>query len=125
MTALTPLCIFYFTMETARVSIALSGDLNNVVYLNDISVPEAAVLRTLHGRGSVSIVYIEAMNKRAHAVELKRLRGKYDAAVIDKLFPGESPKLPVHFSDIGMSEPVEVVRNEVKVVDEEQTEDEG
>jgi len=107
-------------METARVSVALSGDLNNVVYLNEISVPEASVLRALHGKGSVSIVYIESMNKRAHAVELKRLKGKYSSAIIDKLFPGESPKLPVHFSDIGMSEPVEVVRNEIKVIDEEE-----
>lgn len=92
-------------MEIARVSITLSGDLGNVVYKNGVTVPEASVLRAMHGKDSVTLVYIESMDKRNHATELTRLKAKYPVTTIEKLWPGESPKLPVRFSEINMSEP--------------------
>ncbi len=97
-------------METARVSICLSNDLNNVVYKDSVTPVEATVLRSLHGKGSVSIVYIENMDKRSHALEMERMRKIYPKSTIDKLYPGESPKIPVRFSEIGMSEPAEITR---------------
>jgi hypothetical protein len=97
-------------MELARVSITLSGDLGNVVYKNGITVPEASVLRAMHGKGSVSIVYIESMDKRSHNAELSRLIAKYPKEVVTKLWPGESPKLPVRFSEVGLVEPELEVR---------------
>ncbi len=97
-------------MELARVSITLSGDLGNVVYKNGITVPEASVLRAMHGKGSVSIVYIESMDKRSHGAELSRIIAKYPKDIVTKLWPGENPKLPVRFSEIGMTEPEPEVR---------------
>lgn len=97
-------------MELARVSITLSGDLGNVVYKNGITVPEASILRAMHGKGSVSIVYIESMDKRSHDGEYSRLVAKYPKEVITKLWPGENPRLPVRFSEIGLAEPELEVR---------------
>jgi hypothetical protein len=97
-------------MELARISITLSGDLGNVVYKNGITVPEASVLRAMHGKGSVSVVYIESMDKRNHGIELSRLITNYPKDVVTKLWPGENPRLPVRFSDIGLSEPELTVR---------------
>lgn len=110
-------------METARVSITLSGDLGNVVYKNEVSVPEASVLRAMHGRSSVSIVYIESMDKRSHSAELARLRAKYPVSVIEKLWPGESPKLPVRFSEIGLEEPELQVKPLASIQDTKDTSD--
>ena len=101
-------------MENARVSIALSNDLNNVVYKDNVTPVEATILRSLHGKGSVNIVYIEGMDKRSHNLEMEKMRKNYPKATIDKLYPGESPKIPVRFSEIGMSEPQEVVRPAIK-----------
>jgi len=97
-------------MELARVSITLSGDLGNVVYKNGVTVPEASILRAMHGKGSVSIVYIESMDKRSHDGEYSRLVAKYPKEVITKLWPGENPRLPVRFSEIGLAEPELEVR---------------
>jgi hypothetical protein len=97
-------------MELARVSITLSGDLGNVVYKNGVTVPEASILRAMHGKGSVSIVYIESMDKRSHDGEYSRLIAKYPKEVITKLWPGENPRLPVRFSEIGLAEPELEVR---------------
>jgi hypothetical protein len=97
-------------MELARVSITLSGDLGNVVYKNGITVPEASILRAMHGKGSVSIVYVESMDKRSHDGEYSRLVAKYPKDIITKLWPGENPRLPVRFSEIGLVEPELEVR---------------
>jgi hypothetical protein len=97
-------------MELARISVTLSGDLGNVVYKNGITAPEASVLRAMHGKGSVSVVYIESMDKRSHDSELSRLITNYPKDVVTKLWPGESPRLPVRFSDIGLAEPELAVR---------------
>lgn len=105
-------------MENARVSISLSNDLNNVVYKDNVTPVEATVLRAMHGKGSVNIVYIESMDKRSHVQEFERVRNNYPKAQIDKLYPGESPKIPVRFSEIGMSEPQEITRPQIKVESE-------
>jgi hypothetical protein len=102
-------------MEIARVSIALSNDLNNVVYKDNVTPVEATILRSLHGKGSINIVYIESMDKRSHNAEMERMRKGYPKSTIDKLYPGEAPKIPVRFSEIGMSEPAEIVRPSIKV----------
>jgi hypothetical protein len=104
-------------METARVSIALSNDLNNVVYRNEVTPVEATILRSLHGKGSVNIVYIENMDKRSHLIEMERMRKMYPKTTIDKLYPGEAPKIPVRFSEIGMSEPAEISRPAISTVE--------
>jgi len=64
----------------------------------------------MHGKGSVSIVYIESMDKRSHDGEYSRLVAKYPKEVITKLWPGENPRLPVRFSEIGLAEPELEVR---------------
>ena len=102
-------------MENARISIALSNDLNNVVYKDNVTPVEATILRTLHGKGSVNVVYIESMDKRSHNFEMERMRKQYPKSTIEKLYPGESPKIPVRFSEIGMTEPQEVARPQVRI----------
>lgn len=44
------------------------------------------------------------MRKRTSSDEIRRLRGKYTGATIEKFFPGLNPQLPETFEDAGFEE---------------------
>lgn len=97
-------------MQHVSCTVALSGDITNTVHKADITVAEVAVLRAIHGAGAIMDIRALSMDKRPHAEEIARLRGIYQAKdgdgrlLINLLFPGITPTLPVRLSDIGLEE---------------------
>lgn len=94
-------------MQYVDCVVRLAGDINFQVPKQDISVAEVALLRAMHGGedGVTNIVpgrtsrESPAMVKRAM---LERYNGTNGAALIEKLFPGMSPRLPQTLRDIGL-----------------------
>lgn len=104
-------------MQHASCLVALSGDITYTVVKPDVTVPEIALLKAIHGADAVRDIKPTFMDKRPHSVERERLTYEYGAArdhkdepLISKIFPGLAP-LPVTFRDIGLdldgSEPLE------------------
>jgi hypothetical protein len=100
--------------------VALNGDITFTVFKQDVTVPEIAILRAIHGPDSVRDIKPLHMDKRSHSEERSRLMHEYgnakdhkDESIFEKLFPGLSP-LPVHFKDIGIE-----IADEEPVIQEE------
>lgn len=89
-------------MQLASCFVRLFGDINNEVPRGDVTPAEVAVLQSIHGPGSVVKIQPTGMDKRPHGQELERLKSFYNPKVVTDAFPGVSPKLPVHFKDIGI-----------------------
>lgn len=117
-------------MEIADCKVRLNGDVNNAVFKQDVTPAEVLVLRAIHGAGSVLEIKQKSLNsnsksieKRSHKFELRRLREKYNRSpganpaaevgggdfmnftgeginIVNRLFPGMNPVLPVKFADI-------------------------
>jgi hypothetical protein len=88
--------------------VALNGDITFTVFKQDVTVPEIAILRAIHGADAVRDIKPLHMDKRSHSEERQRLLLEYgnakdskDESIFEKLFPGLSP-LPVTFKDIGI-----------------------
>jgi hypothetical protein len=100
--------------------VALNGDITFTVFKQDVTVPEIALLRALHGPDSIRDIKPLYMDKRSHAEERSRLLLEYgnakdhkDESIFEKLFPGLSP-LPVHLKDIG----IEIADEEPEISEE-------
>lgn len=96
-------------MQNCSCIVRIGGNVHHEVFKADVSVPEIALLRAIHGNDGVVQVKPTRMTKTPHATELLRLRGIYgtDKAgdeLITKLWPGLSPRLPVSLKDIAVEE---------------------
>lgn len=97
-------------MQTAHCTVRLAGNLQNTVDKRDITIAELALIKAIHGDGSVVNVQPAGEINRTDSAERQRLVSLYakresssGRAVIEKLFPGEFARLPQTFADIGMS----------------------
>jgi hypothetical protein len=99
-------------MQHLNCDVALSGDRNHVVRKSDITVAEVEILRALHGQDSVRNIQPTRTTTSDGGALLDRLRRKYrrrmpalpgekSRCIVDTVFPGPRPKLPVSLADIG------------------------
>lgn len=95
-------------MQHCSCLIYLSGDRENGVHKPDVTVAEIAVLRAIHGDDAVVNIKPTYMDKVKHSEELERLRLWYGPSnitkegkrLIDEVYPGRAPTLPVNLADI-------------------------
>jgi hypothetical protein len=89
-------------MQTVSAEILLSGNLTNTVAKSGLSIPEVAILLSIHGVGSVIEIKVDGKDSRSTASERERLVGIYGEDVVSKLFPGAMPQFPKKLEDIGL-----------------------
>ena len=94
-------------MQHVRCVVRLSGDIAFSVHKEDLTVAEVALLRVMHGGDDAVVDIIPTHKDRLSTIQHKRaLLAKYKdgtgADLIEKLFPGLAPTLPVSLADIGM-----------------------
>ena len=102
-------------MQECSVMVRLGGSLNHTVPLPVVTPAQIQILRAIHGQDAVVDIVPGKFNKRRQEEELARLSGLYgkgsgmeglDAKetgnIVARLFPGVSPRLPVHLKDIGL-----------------------
>lgn len=95
-------------MQFARCMVRLSGDAGTVIAKAPVSPAEVLLLRAIHGPDAVENLKLMPGNDRApHGEEMARLRELYTAQdesgfIVNRLFPGANPRLPVKFSDVGI-----------------------
>lgn len=94
-------------MQIALAEILLNGNLQHST-VRVVSAPEIAILREIHGNDAV--VNLSDVNsvRRSSAEELDRLKLFYGPAVVTKVFPGNMPKIPSSFEDVGVELPKSV-----------------
>ena len=95
-------------MEVATVTVRLAGDLNMQIPRHGVTPPEAAVLRAIHGSDAVVDIKNIHMDRREHRAEKARLLERYDRKVVERLFPGVLPQLPITFKDIEALPEIEI-----------------
>ena len=66
-----------------------------------VTVAEIALLRSIHGAGSVIDIRPTVNDKRPHALELARLTKRYGEKAVEKAWPGAVKRLPVQLVEIG------------------------
>lgn len=89
-------------MEYAKAEIRLAGSLENTVVKN-VSAPEIAVLRQIHGDDSVvNAIYSHSDSEVTQKSERERLSKFYNPGVVEKLFPGAIGKLATTLSEVGI-----------------------
>src|SRR3546814_19686114 len=89
-------------MQRVDCQVRLSGKLTHTVGKKNISVAEIVALRAIHGADAVVDVQPKANDKTPHAAELDHLRKTYGDKVLQALFPGHSPRVPVSPNDVGL-----------------------
>jgi hypothetical protein len=93
-------------MQFANVEIRLAGSLENTV-IKEVSVPEIAVLRAVHGHDAVVNIKPSRVEAVDSKVERDRLERAFNPQIVEKLFPGVIAKLPTDLSDVGVDLPEE------------------
>lgn len=91
-------------MQHCSCRVFLAGSRNNDIPKHDVTVAEIAVLRFLHGDDSVHAIKRTYMSREAHGAEIKRLKDFFGPEVVERMWPGVSPRLPVKLSDIGITD---------------------
>lgn len=94
-------------MQLVHCTVNLAGDPRKQVRRVHVSVPEVQLLREIHGNDAV--IELNYAGAREGVDELENLKRFYGgkpeiAAMIDKLFPGSRPNLPLMLSDIGFGD---------------------
>ena len=95
-------------MQHCSCFVYLSGDQYHGVRKPDVTVAEIVMLRAIHGDDAVTAIQPTFMAKTKQGAELERLRNLYTSSnvtkdgrpLIDDVFPGRNPKLPVNLADI-------------------------
>lgn len=90
-------------MDYANVEIRLGGNLHNTV-IKEVSAPEIAVLRKIHGADAVNKVAKTRVDTVANRAERDRLEAAYGKDVIIAAFGGEFAKLPEVLADVDAGE---------------------
>jgi hypothetical protein len=83
--------------QLLRCSVALGGDTDNIVVrgrTNPILFPELMVIQFLHGEDAVTDVHVVGTCEMSQDEALMRLRVIYQKEVVEKVFPGNRPRLP-------------------------------
>ena len=89
-------------MELCKATVRLGGSVGHTVEKVELTPPEIAVLRHIHGQDAVINILPVRVDKRGHATERARLEGIYGEKVVAELFPGAMAKLPSLLKDIGL-----------------------
>ena len=95
-------------MHLCKCTVLLSGEVMHQVSKINVTPAEILILKAIHGNEAVTNVVPTTNNKRPHAEEYDRLMQIYGQTkvggqpVVEKLFPGASPKLPSSLKDIGL-----------------------
>ncbi|WPZ36707.1 hypothetical protein T8K17_11230 [Thalassobaculum sp. OXR-137] len=96
-------------MELYNATVLHGGRLEMAIPKNNLTVPEIAILRHLHGSDAVKEIHPCGSTKRQHTMELDRLRHLYQKRLadgphpIEELWPGtQQQNLPTTLSDIGI-----------------------
>lgn len=100
-------------MQICDCEVRLGASAGHTVLKADVTPAEILILQAIHGQDAVVGIKPKKMDKRPNAHELDRLNTLYgresggirDAGngdLINKLFPGIHPTLPVSLKDIGM-----------------------
>lgn len=103
-------------MQVCDCTVRLSGDQLHSVRKRGVTVAEIYLLRQIHGADSVVDISPIRQDKRSHQEEIERLRKKYRSSirninpeasgnVVDGLFGGPNPNVPVNLADIGVEHP--------------------
>lgn len=94
-------------MEYAKAEIRLAGSLENTVVKN-VSAPEIAVLRMIHGEDAVvNVSYSHSDAEVTQKSERERLSKFYNPGVVEKLFPGAIGRLATTLAEVGIAVEVE------------------
>lgn len=121
-------------MQIAKCEVRLLGSIANSVPKYNVTPPEVAILRALHGQDSIVRIQQTDSDRRSHKDEYERLERIYGATennegvkVFYKMFPASfDPKLPTNFREIGvdlLNEISEAVPNIPDAPEEELAED--
>jgi hypothetical protein len=98
-------------MQIANCEVRLFGDIANSIPKQNVTPSEVALLQAIHGSESVIRVNQTGADRRSHKEEYERLsiiygetRTNSGELLLQKIFPNSFDiKLPVNFSDIGVS----------------------
>lgn len=85
-------------MHLCSCLISLAGDDRNQVFKseeNAVSLPEIQVLRQIHGADAVSEIKVIGDTDTDPAREKARLSAIYGSTVVDQLYPGFAPLMPM------------------------------
>lgn len=99
-------------MRLVDCVVRLGGKMDMQIPKASISVAEVAVLRMIHGHDAVVSIFPRSNDRRSHRDEKDRLRHEYRTVrvgdngpnIVDHMWPGHDPKLPVDLSDLGIGE---------------------
>ena len=87
-------------MEYANVEIRLAGSLHNTV-IKEVSAPEIAVLRKIHGEDAVNKVVKTRTEEVLNKSERTRLEVAYGKDTVTAAFGAEFNQLPKVLSEVG------------------------
>lgn len=90
-------------MDYANVEIRLGGSLHNTV-IKEVSAPEIAVLRKIHGADAVNQVVKTRTETVVNRAERERIESLYGKDVVISAFGGEFAKLPESLADVDAGE---------------------
>ena len=85
-------------MHLCRCEVAIVGDIRNTVVkdgIDAVSFPEVQVLRAIHGAESVTNISVVGETDSDPAAEKIRLMAIYPPEVVDYVYPGYAPPLPM------------------------------
>ena len=97
-------------MQHCSCFVFLGGDQYHGVDKPDVTVAEIVLLRAIHGETAIVNIKPTFMANTRQSAELERLRGLYTTSnvtkdgrpLIEDVFPGRNPRLPVNLGDIDM-----------------------
>ncbi|CAB4120920.1 hypothetical protein UFOVP4_11 [uncultured Caudovirales phage] len=127
-------------MQVCKLEVRLNDSPGHTVHKTDVTPAEIQVLQAIHGESAVANIQPITMDKRSQTFEWDRLTGIYgrapdglmdagNGALLERLFPGASKKLPVSLKDIGMghlSGSLRLAKNAAvadEIVEEEEVDD--
>ena len=85
-------------LDFCTCMIAIGGDVRQIVYRgesNPVSVPEIDILLALHGESSVNNIEYCRTEPSTPGDEKNRLLAKYSPSVVNAIFPGRTPNMPM------------------------------
>jgi hypothetical protein len=88
-------------MHFVTCSVALSGDIRNVIPRNEfkpVSWPEVEVLNYLHGEGAVTNIKPFVKVDQTAKAEKERLRAIYGSIIVENVFPGKNPQMEMELA---------------------------
>lgn len=95
-------------MQFASATVRLGGSLLNTVFRDTVTPPEVLVLERIHGEGSVVDVVRKFAPDRDISAKAEKARlldrfPSHYAKLIDEMFPGVDPRMPMTFEDAGIT----------------------